>query len=675
MVKEKHESLYESLFKNNRDAVIFFNETTIVDANKSALDLFEVDPDEFIGHEIYEFTLDKEKANKRAERRLQGVSESFTTEIRTPKGVKELEVSSTAVNIENITSYSIIRDITERKNLEQRFRVVFEHSRDLIFITSKDAVEFINPRGVEYLGYSSSTEIIGKHPTELIHPDYRELATRHATMRRSGGTPPNQYRAKMITKNGVAKPVEFNASFIEWGGKPGSLTIARDISKQVELEEELRHGRQILIDFTESATDAFSILDEDLRFIMVNETELEYSGLEREDYIGNHMLEVFPGLKDTGRYAGYQRVLETGDPVNYPEVTTRNGEHIINYTAFKAGDYLGILGRDITEQKRLEEEKERAYAELAAIYDSSPIIMILVDEDRRVRAANHVSSKFAQRHIEEMMGLRGGEALRCIHHLDNPKGCGYGEACEECTIRNLVLDTHKTGTKHDQVETSLTVSQGEENKSMNLLVSTAPILVESESLVLVSIQDITELKQKEKKLRRANQVYQAFNKGFREILRNDSFEKTARTLFNDLTELIDAKSGYVALLSDDGSENELLFLESGGLPCTVDPDLPMPIRGLREKAYESGKGVYENSFHNSEWQRYLPEGHVKLNNVLFAPLNIEKKTVGIIGIANKSTDFTDEDLELAESFGELAAIALKHTRFLKDIQESRERLS
>ena len=162
MVKAKHESLYESLFNNNRDAVIFFNETTIVNANKSALDLFEVDPDEFIGHEIYEFTLDKEKANKRAERRQRGVSESFTTEISTPKGAKELEISSTAVNFENITSYSIIRDITERKNLEQRFRVIFEHSRDLIFITSKDAVEFINPRGVKYLEYSSPTEIIGK---------------------------------------------------------------------------------------------------------------------------------------------------------------------------------------------------------------------------------------------------------------------------------------------------------------------------------------------------------------------------------------------------------------------------------------------------------------------------------------------------------------------------------
>jgi hypothetical protein len=39
-----------------------------------------------------------------------------------------------------------------------------------------------------------------------------------------------------------------------------------------------------------------------------------------------------------------------------------------------------------------------------------------------------------------------------------------------------------------------------------------------------------------------------------------------------------ATSGYVALLSPDGSENEVLFLEAGGQPCTVDAILPMPIR-------------------------------------------------------------------------------------------------
>ena len=37
--------------------------------------------------------------------------------------------------------------------------------------------------------------------------------------------------------------------------------------------------------------------------------------------------------------------------------------------------------------------------------------------------------------------------------------------------------------------------------------------------------------------------------------------------------LIGATAGYITLLSKDGKENQVLFLDSGGLPCTGDPSL------------------------------------------------------------------------------------------------------
>ncbi len=122
-----------------------------------------------------------------------------------------------------------------------------------------------------------------------------------------------------------------------------------------------------------------------------------------------------------------------------------------------------------------------------------------------------------------------------------------------------------------------------------------------------------------------------------------------------------ATSGYVALLSDDGQENEVLFLEAGGLPCSVDPGLPMPIRGLRAEAYESKAAVYHNDFMSSHWAGLMPQGHVILSNVLFAPLVVDGETAGIIGLANKPSDFTDDDARIAAGFGRLAAIALKNS--------------
>ena len=95
--------------------------------------------------------------------------------------------------------------------------------------------------------------------------------------------------------------------------------------------------------------------------------------------------------------------------------------------------------------------------------------------------------------------------------------------------------------------------------------------------------------------------------GCKAILNSDSFESAARSLFYTCKELIGASSGYVALLSETGEENEVLFLDAGGLPCSVDPSLPMPIRGLRGEAYREKEAKFNNDFSRevAYWHRYV----------------------------------------------------------------------
>lgn len=167
----------------------------------------------------------------------------------------------------------------------------------------------------------------------------------------------------------------------------------------------------------------------------------------------------------------------------------------------------------------------------------------------------------------------------------------------------------------------------------------------------------------------AEQKLDAVIRGARAILEKQSFAEAARAIFNRCREMTGAISGYVALLSSDGQENQVLFLEAGGMPCLVDPALPMPIRGLRAAVYKTQKAAYDNDFMNSQWVKYMPGGHVVLKNVMFAPLNIAGKTVGLMGLANKPSDFTDADAEIASVFGELAAIALANSRYLDLLNE------
>jgi transcriptional regulator with GAF, ATPase, and Fis domain len=50
-------------------------------------------------------------------------------------------------------------------------------------------------------------------------------------------------------------------------------------------------------------------------------------------------------------------------------------------------------------------------------------------------------------------------------------------------------------------------------------------------------------------------------------------------------------------------------------------------------------------------------------------LTIDDKVVGIIGIANKSGGFTDDDAKMATSFGELASIALMNSKSIETIKD------
>ncbi|MBF0201468.1 MAG: response regulator [Desulfamplus sp.] len=141
-----------------------------------------------------------------------------------------------------------------------------------------------------------------------------------------------------------------------------------------------------------------------------------------------------------------------------------------------------------------------------------------------------------------------------------------------------------------------------------------------------------------------------------------TFKDAAGKIFQACKTLVGADSGYVALVTQDGTSNDLVFLDDGGQPCYVDPALPMPLRGLRGVAYKTGKPVFENNFNESEWKTLMPPGHVSLSSVMFLPINIASKTIGVIGLANKPGGFDIKDAELLTLFVGISAIALEHAR-------------
>jgi len=323
--------------------------------------------------------------------------------------------------------------------------------------------------------------------------------------------------------------------------------------------------------------------------------------------------------------------------------------------------YLNAYGQEVTERRKTEDALLHAKNEWECTFDSMPDLVAILDRKHRIVRANKSMARHMDMNTDDCVGLN---CFTCVHNLNGPPSyCPHSLSMADG--KEHVAEIH------------------EDRLGGDFMVSTTPLL-DKQGQVIGSVhvaRDITERKRMEQELRssldRARQresEVSALLKASRTILENQQFQQTAQSIFNCCKELVGATAGYVALLSKDGKENEVLFLDSGGQSCAVDRSLPMPIRGLRAEAFRTNKAVYHNDFSNSEWAKFIPGGHVALRNVLFAPLVIGAKTVGIIGLANKPGGFIEHDADMASAFGELASIALINSRNMESLEDNQKRL-
>jgi len=165
--------------------------------------------------------------------------------------------------------------------------------------------------------------------------------------------------------------------------------------------------------------------------------------------------------------------------------------------------------RELAERKRVEEALRSSQTELSTILDNAPIAMLLVDDEQRVRKANRAAEGLARKPVGEMLGVRYGEALGCVHASEDPRGCGSTHFCEtHAALRGMVVDAFQTGKAYTRVEAELTVARGEKQEDLHLLVSIIRLYFSSGQRVLVSIEDVTERKRAEREVLETKEYYE-----------------------------------------------------------------------------------------------------------------------------------------------------------------------
>ncbi|MHB0998570.1 MAG: diguanylate cyclase domain-containing protein [Armatimonadota bacterium] len=173
---------------------------------------------------------------------------------------------------------------------------------------------------------------------------------------------------------------------------------------------------------------------------------------------------------------------------------------------------------DITDRVRAEDELQNEKDNLAAIFKSSPVGMLLLDEETMIVDANSVIATMVSRNLSEVINQRGGGGLGCVHSLEHADGCGFAQACPECTLRQGITQVLKSGVSIRGVEIqSCLLIDDIENRPW-LRVSAEPVTVNNRKHVIVAIDDITEHKKAEEALVLAKAETERLNRQLEEAL-------------------------------------------------------------------------------------------------------------------------------------------------------------
>jgi len=204
------------------------------------------------------------------------------------------------------------------------------------------------------------------------------------------------YELTIRSQSGREMVVSYNATTFmgEEGRLRGVFAAARDITDQKKLENQLRQAQNYNRGLIESSVDAMLTVAPDLTITDVNEQMAGLTGYSRDQLIGSRFQDYFtdPNLAALG----VQKTLSEGFVTNY-ELTLRSRhrrEILVSFNAsvFKdiEGNIRGIfaVARDVTEQRRLEEQLREQQNYNRGLIESSVDALVTVDPDLAITDVN-----------------------------------------------------------------------------------------------------------------------------------------------------------------------------------------------------------------------------------------------------------------------------------------------
>ncbi|MFS8084427.1 MAG: PAS domain S-box protein, partial [Acidobacteriota bacterium] len=260
------EERYRDLVENSHELICTHDpDGLILSANRAAAENLGYDLIDFVGKRSIRDILAPEVRHQfdeyMARVRRDGATSGIMI-VQTSSGERRMWEFYNSLRTDRVSTpivRGMARDITEERRAqkalrqsEQRYRELFENSRDAIYVHDLKGRYTSFNRAAEQLSGYTRDEIIGKHFSNFVSPrslkDVRENLCKK--LDEEGET---TYEVDLITKDRRRVPVEVSSRLIYENGEPvGVQGVARDITDRKRSQEALRTYSQRLIEAQEA---------------------------------------------------------------------------------------------------------------------------------------------------------------------------------------------------------------------------------------------------------------------------------------------------------------------------------------------------------------------------------------------------------------------------------------
>ena len=138
----------------------------------------------------------------------------------------------------------LIKQEARLRRSRARYQTVVDSISDSILVIQDGVIKMANRSSREGSGYSEE-EMRTRSWMDNIHPDDRQMVVERVQARLAGKPAPEEYSYRLAHKDGRALWMDVKAKQILWDDRPASLSITRDVTKNRELEEELRQAQKM----------------------------------------------------------------------------------------------------------------------------------------------------------------------------------------------------------------------------------------------------------------------------------------------------------------------------------------------------------------------------------------------------------------------------------------------